>query len=57
MSMHPYMARELARARQEDLHRRMILPRRPSRWGQEPSIRPLLKRRLRVRSPRPAPAR
>ena len=57
MSMHPYMAQELARARQEDLRRQAIHPRRSSHWRQEPYTRPLRHWRLKARSPRPATAR
>lgn len=57
MSMHPYMAQELARARQEDLRRQMISSRRQSHRRREPAVRPLRNWRLRARSPRPAPAR
>lgn len=57
MSMHPYVAQELARARQEDLRRQMISSRRQSHWSRKPAVRPIRNWRLRGGSPRPAPAR
>ena len=51
MSMHPYIAEQLARSRQEELHRLAI---RPSRaLHRDPALRGLRSLALRVLSPRP----
>lgn len=57
-TMHPYMAYELARSRQEEVRRQTIRhQRRLSYRRQEPSRRRLRFWGLRTPLPRPAPAR